>query len=149
MFCNASARSRHFVNVDVIFLPSVCDSFCVSTFSLGYWRLLASRSPEWRLRVFRQVCDTLDKPNQLTGGRDAGSWQGKLLPPSHRLTTSRQSPLVGGFFLKSSAPTPSSRISLTPAGRLAQFSKLEGHLDIMLVGPRDHLEKSPKPAWPV
>ena len=30
-----SARSRHFVNVDVIFLPSVCDSFCVSTFSLG------------------------------------------------------------------------------------------------------------------
>ena len=35
MFCNVSARSRHFVNVDVIFLPSVCDSFCVSTFSLG------------------------------------------------------------------------------------------------------------------
>ena len=29
------ARSRHFVNVDVIFLPSVCDSFCVSTFSHG------------------------------------------------------------------------------------------------------------------
>ena len=28
-----SARSRHFVNVDVIFLPSVCDSFCFSTFS--------------------------------------------------------------------------------------------------------------------
>ena len=27
--------SRHFVNVDVIFLPSVCHSFCVSTFSLG------------------------------------------------------------------------------------------------------------------
>ena len=35
VFCNVSARSRHFVNVDVIFLPSVCDSFCVSTFSLG------------------------------------------------------------------------------------------------------------------
>ena len=35
VFCSVSARSRHFVNVDVIFLPSVCDSFCVSTFSLG------------------------------------------------------------------------------------------------------------------
>ena len=35
VFCKVSARSRHFVNVDVIFLPSVCDSFCVSTFSLG------------------------------------------------------------------------------------------------------------------
>ena len=35
VFCNVSARSRHFVNVCVIFLPSVCDSFCVSTFSLG------------------------------------------------------------------------------------------------------------------
>ena len=35
MFCNVSARSRHFVNVDVILLPSVCDSFCASTFSLG------------------------------------------------------------------------------------------------------------------
>ena len=35
VFCNVSARSRHFVNVDVIFLPSVCDSFCVTTFSLG------------------------------------------------------------------------------------------------------------------
>ena len=35
VFCNVSARSGHFVNVDVIFLPSVCDSFCVSTFSLG------------------------------------------------------------------------------------------------------------------
>ena len=34
VFCNVSARSRHFVYVDVIFLPSVCDSFCVSTFSL-------------------------------------------------------------------------------------------------------------------
>ena len=34
VFCNVSARSRHFVNVDVIFLPSVCDSFCVSTLSL-------------------------------------------------------------------------------------------------------------------
>ena len=29
VFCNVSARSRHFVIVDVIFLPSVCDSFCV------------------------------------------------------------------------------------------------------------------------
>ena len=35
VFCNVSARSRHFVNVDVVFLPSVCDSFCVSAFSLG------------------------------------------------------------------------------------------------------------------
>ena len=35
VFCSVSARSRHFVNVDVIYLPSVCDSFCVSTFSLG------------------------------------------------------------------------------------------------------------------
>ena len=35
MFCNVSARSGHFVNVDVIFLPSVCDSFCVSTFLFG------------------------------------------------------------------------------------------------------------------
>ena len=35
VFCNVSARSRHFVNVDVDFLPSVCDSFCVSAFSLG------------------------------------------------------------------------------------------------------------------
>ena len=35
VFCNVSARSRHFVNVNVIFLPSVCDSFCVSTFSFG------------------------------------------------------------------------------------------------------------------
>ena len=35
VFCNVSARSGHFVNMDVIFLPSVCDSFCVSTFSLG------------------------------------------------------------------------------------------------------------------
>ena len=35
VFCNVSAQSRHFVNVCVIFLPSVCDSFCVSTFSLG------------------------------------------------------------------------------------------------------------------
>ena len=35
VFCNVSARSRHFVNVDVIFLPSVCDSFCVSTFFFG------------------------------------------------------------------------------------------------------------------
>ena len=35
IFCNVSARSRHFVNVDVFFLPCVCDSFCVSTFSLG------------------------------------------------------------------------------------------------------------------
>ena len=32
VFCNVSARSGHFVNMDVIFLPSVCDSFCVSTF---------------------------------------------------------------------------------------------------------------------
>ena len=30
-----SARSRHFVNVGVVFLPSVCDGFCVSVFSLG------------------------------------------------------------------------------------------------------------------
>ena len=29
------ARSRQFVNVGVIFLPSVCDSFCVSTLTLG------------------------------------------------------------------------------------------------------------------
>ena len=35
VFCNVSARSGHFVNVDVVFLPSVCDSFCVSAFSLG------------------------------------------------------------------------------------------------------------------
>ena len=35
VFCNVSARSRHFVNVDVIFLPSVCNSFCISAFSLG------------------------------------------------------------------------------------------------------------------
>ena len=35
VFCNVSARSRHLVNVAVIFLPSVCDSFCVLTFSLG------------------------------------------------------------------------------------------------------------------
>ena len=35
MFCNVSARSTHFVHVNVIFLPSVCDSFCISTFSLG------------------------------------------------------------------------------------------------------------------
>ena len=35
VFCNVSARSRHFVNVDVVFLPSVCNSFCVSAFSLG------------------------------------------------------------------------------------------------------------------
>ena len=34
VICSVSARSRHFVNVDVIFLTSVCDSFCVSTFSL-------------------------------------------------------------------------------------------------------------------
>ena len=30
-----SARSRHFVNMGVVFLPSVCDGFCVSVFSLG------------------------------------------------------------------------------------------------------------------
>ena len=30
-----SARSRHFVNMDVIFLASVCNSFCVSACSLG------------------------------------------------------------------------------------------------------------------
>ena len=30
-----SARSGHFVDVGVIFLPSVCDSFCVATFSLA------------------------------------------------------------------------------------------------------------------
>ena len=35
ILCNVSARSRHFVNVDVVFLPSVCNSFCVSAFSLG------------------------------------------------------------------------------------------------------------------
>ena len=35
VFCNVSARSGHFVNVDVIFLPSVCDSFCGSTISFG------------------------------------------------------------------------------------------------------------------
>ena len=35
VFCNVSARSGHFVNVDVVFLPSVCNSFCVSAFSLG------------------------------------------------------------------------------------------------------------------
>ena len=35
VFCNVSARSRHFVNVDVVFLPSVCNSFCVSAFSPG------------------------------------------------------------------------------------------------------------------
>ena len=35
VFCNVSARPGHFVNVDVVFLPSVCDSFCVSALSLG------------------------------------------------------------------------------------------------------------------
>ena len=35
VFCNVSARFRHFVNVDVICFPSVCNSFCVATFSLG------------------------------------------------------------------------------------------------------------------
>ena len=35
VFCNVSARSKHFVNVDVVLLPVVCDSFCVSAFSLG------------------------------------------------------------------------------------------------------------------
>ena len=35
VFCDVSARSRHFVNMDVVFLPSVCNSFCVSAFSLG------------------------------------------------------------------------------------------------------------------
>ena len=35
VFCNVSARSRHFVNMDVVFLPSVCNSFCVSACSLG------------------------------------------------------------------------------------------------------------------
>ena len=30
-----SARSRHFVNMGIVFLPSVCDGFCVSVFSLG------------------------------------------------------------------------------------------------------------------
>ena len=34
-FCNVSARSRHFVNMGIVFLPSVCDGFCVSVFSLG------------------------------------------------------------------------------------------------------------------
>ena len=34
-FCNVSARSRHVVNVGVVFLPSLCDGFCVSVFSLG------------------------------------------------------------------------------------------------------------------
>ena len=65
MFCNVSERSRHFVNVDVVFLPSVCDSFCVSPFSLGQecrsfchemyeqsWIVLQ----EWTRCVFTIVC---------------------------------------------------------------------------------------------
>ena len=59
-----SARSRHFVNVDVIFLPSVCDSFCVSTFSLGqgcrsFYHELYEQSPVVFCRSGRDACFTI------------------------------------------------------------------------------------------
>ena len=64
MFCNVSARSRHFVNVDVIFLPSVCDSFCVSTFSLGqgcrsFCHELYEQSTVMFCRSGRDACFTI------------------------------------------------------------------------------------------
>ena len=64
MFCNVSARSRHFVNVDVIFLPSVCDSFCVSTFSLGqgcrsFCHELYGQSTVMFCRSGRDACFTM------------------------------------------------------------------------------------------
>ena len=59
-----SARSRHFVNVDVIFLPSVCDSFCVSTFSLGqgcrsFCHELYEQSTVMFCRSGRDACFTI------------------------------------------------------------------------------------------
>ena len=64
LFCNVSARSRHFVNVDVIFLPSVCDSFCVSTFSLGqgcrsFYHELYEQSTVVFCRSGRDACLTI------------------------------------------------------------------------------------------
>ena len=64
VFCNVTARSRHFVNVDVIFLPSVCDSFCVSTFSLGqrclsFCRELYEQSTIVFCRSGRDACLTI------------------------------------------------------------------------------------------
>ena len=64
VFCNVSARSGHFVNVDVIFLPSVCDSFCVSTFSLGqgcriFCHELYEQSTVMFCRSGRDACFTI------------------------------------------------------------------------------------------
>ena len=52
-----SARSRHFVNMGAVFLPSVCDGFCVSTFSLGQ----GSR---------RFVTNCMDNPRSCSAGVD-------------------------------------------------------------------------------
>ena len=64
VFCNVSARSRHFVNVDVIFLPSVCHSFFVSTFSLGqgcrsFCHELYEQSTVMFCRSGRDACFTI------------------------------------------------------------------------------------------
>ena len=68
VFCNVSARPRHFVNVGVIFLPSVCDSFCVSTFSLGQrCRNVSQEIYDQSMVVFcrsgRDVCLTIFSRN--------------------------------------------------------------------------------------